>query len=114
MAISSVSTPSQALASYAAQLQAAQSRGRPQEAGPRTQEQSESSESKDRVTLSAQSAQGSSQTDALQASRKNEAARTANTQAVDRKQEINPQETRSAASKSVTQALEAYVQTSLV
>ncbi|MBU1666384.1 MAG: hypothetical protein KKG92_13435 [Gammaproteobacteria bacterium] len=114
MAISSVSTPSQALASYAAQLQVAQSRGRPQEAGPRTQEQSESSESKDRVTLSAQSAQGSSQTDALQVNRNNEAARTANTQAVDRKQEINPQETRSAASKSVTQALEAYVQTSLV
>lgn len=114
MAISSVSTPSQALASYAAQLQAVQPRNRAQEAEPKAQEQGGGSESGDRVTLSAQSTQGASQTKELQANRNNEAERTANTQAVERKQQINPQETQSAASKSVTQALEAYVQTSLV
>lgn len=114
MAISSVSTPSQALASYAAQLQAVQPRNRSQETEPKAQEQGASSESRDRVTLSAQSAQGASQAKELQANRNNEAERTANTQAVDRKQQVSTQDTQSAASKSVTQALEAYVQTSLV
>lgn len=114
MALSTVSTSSQALASYAAQLQAVQARGRPQEVEPSAQEQGERSESKDRVTLSAQSTQGANQTNALPANRNNEAERAANTQSVDRKQEANLQETKSAASKSVTQALEAYVQTSLV
>lgn len=114
MAISNVATSSQALASYAAQLQANQVKGRTQETESRAQEQGEKSASSDRVTLSAQSTQNASQTQQLQANRSNEAERAASTQAVERKQMNNPQETRSAASKSVTQALEAYVQTSLV
>jgi hypothetical protein len=112
MAISNVATSSQALASYAAQLQANQSRNRSPEAEPGTQERAEGSQSSDRVTLSTQSTPGASQTQQLQTNRGNEAERAANAQVVERKQLENPQETRSAASKSVTQALEAYVQTS--
>jgi hypothetical protein len=114
MAVSNVATSSQALASYAAQLQATQSRNRSPEAEPRTQEQAEGSPGSDRVTLSAQSTQGASQTQQLQTNRDNEAERAANTQVVEQRQLENPQETRSAASKSVTRALEAYGQTSLV
>ena len=110
MAISNIATSSQALASYAAQLQtqATQPRSRPEETEPRGQATGESSQGRDRVTLSTQS----SQTQQLQTNRDNEAERVASTQVVERKQLENPQETRSAASKSVTQALEAYVQTS--
>jgi hypothetical protein len=112
MAISNIATSSQALASYAAQLQATQARNRPPEAEPKAQEQGETSEGSDRVTLSAQSTQGASQTRQLQTNPTNEAERAANTQAVERKQLENPQETRSAASKSVAQAIAAYSSTS--
>lgn len=106
MAIPNVSTTSQALASYAAQLQAVQPRNR-------AQEEAEKPQGGDRVTLSAPSPQGADQTRESQANR--DAERAANAQAVERKQQPDtPEETRSAASKSVTQALEAYVQASLV
>jgi hypothetical protein len=114
MAIPNVSTSSQAVANYAAQLQAIQPRNRTQESETKTPEQEEKPQGGDRVTLSTQSAQGASQTAELQTNRNNEAERAANTQSVERKQLNNPEETRSAASKSVTQALEAYVQTSLI
>ncbi len=114
MAISNISTSSQALASYAAQLQSIQPRSRAQEVEPRDQEQGERTESKDLVTLSTQSTQVANQPKELQANRNSEAERSANTQVVERKQLNSPEEARSAASKSVTQALEAYVQTSLV
>jgi len=112
MAVPSVSTSSQALASYAAQLQASQQRNRPPEAEPRAQEPGINSGGKDSVTLSAQSTHGASQTKDLQTNQNNQAERATNTQTVERKQLNNPEETRSAASKSVTRALEAYVQTS--
>jgi hypothetical protein len=114
MIIPNVMTSTQAVASYAAQLQTIQQQNSVQEAEPRAQEQSERSQGDDRVTLSAQSTQGVNQTKELQTNRNNEVERAANTQAVERKQLNNPEETRSAASKSVTQALEAYVQASLV
>ena len=114
MAIPNVSTSSQAVANYAAQLQAIQPRNRTQESETKTPEQEDQQQGGDRVTLSTQSAQGASQTPELQTNRNNEVERAASTQVVERKQLNNPEETRSAASKSVTQALEAYVQTSLI
>jgi hypothetical protein len=58
------------------------------------------------VTLSSQVAPGND--------RSGEVSRGASTQATDRVQANTPQETQAAASKSITQALEAYVQTSLI
>ena len=114
MVIPNFSTTSQALANYAAQLQAIQPRNQPREAESRAQEQGKRPQGGDLVTLSAQSTPGVSQTGELQTNRSNEVERAASTQAVERKQLNNQQETRSAASKSVTQALEAYVQASLI
>ena len=114
MAIPNVSTSSQALASYAAQLQAVQPRNRAEGNEPKTQEQSAQPQNGDRVTLSTQSNQSAGQTSELQTTRNNQAERAASSQSVERKQLDNPEATRSAASKSVTQALEAYVQVSLI
>jgi hypothetical protein len=110
MAIPNVSTSSQALASYAAQLQVTQPRNRAQEYEAKAQ--GGASQRNDRVTLSTQSSQGAA--GESRTNRNGETARAAETQTVERKQLDHPQATRSAASKSVTQALEAYVQTSLI
>ncbi len=106
MSVSSVSNNSQALASYAAQLQSAQPRVQPRESEPKPQERVEAAQGGDRVTLSSQVAPGND--------RSGEVNRTAATQPVDRAQTNTPQEAQSAASKSVTQALEAYVKTALI
>jgi hypothetical protein len=114
MAIPNVSSSSQALASYAAQLQSAQQRNPAQTSPTSPRDQSNTTQSSDRVTLSAQSSQAPNRNAELQVNRDNAAERTSSAQAVERKQLDNPEATRSAASKSVTQALEAYVQTSLI
>lgn len=114
MAIPNISTASQALASYAAQLQAVQPRPRAQETDARPPEQNARQQESDRVTLSAQSGQGNTQVSESRVNRNDETERVANAQSVERKQLNSPEEARSAASKSVTQALEAYAQTSLI
>ncbi len=113
MDMPNISSSSQALASYAAQLQAVQPRN--QDQGTPTRDRVDNAQpSTDRVTLSAQSARTPNGSGEAQANRASETERASNTQAVERKQLSSPEETRSAASKSVTQALEAYVQTSLI
>lgn len=118
MAIPNVSSPSQALASYAAQLQAGQTRNREPGYDVAAADRAGNAQSGDRVTLSAQANQNLNQNANRPGdptvNRGNEAERAASTQAVERKQSINPEEARAATSKSVTQALEAYAQTSLV
>lgn len=114
MDIPNVSSSSQALASYAAQLQSVQPKNQAQGYPASPRDPANNTQSSDRVTLSTQSSQVPNQNAELQANRGNEAERTSNAQVVERKQLDNPEATRSAASKSVTQALEAYVQTSLI
>jgi hypothetical protein len=114
MAIPNISTASQAVASYAAQLQAAQQKSSLQQTEPRAQSRSGGSRGGDQVTLSAESAQNADQTKVLRTNQNNKDEHAFNTQTVDRKQPNNPQEARSTESKSVTQALEDYVQASLV
>lgn len=106
MSMSSISNTSQALASYAAQLQSSQPRVQPREAEPKPQDRVEPAQGGDRVTLTSQIPPGND--------RSGEVNRAASAQAADRAQANTPQETQSAASKSITQALEAYVQTSLI
>lgn len=114
MDIPNVSSSSQALASYAAQLQSVQPRNQAQAYPTSPRDQSSNTQSSDRVTLSTQSSQAPNRSAEAQVNRGNELDRASNAQAVERKQLDNPEATRSAASKSVTQALEAYVQTSLI
>lgn len=114
MAIPNVSSSSQALASYAAQLQSAQPRNQAQGYPTSPRDQTNTTQSGDRVTLSTQPGQVPNRSAELQANRGNEVERAGNAQVVERKQLDNPEATRSAASKSITQALEAYVQTSLI
>jgi hypothetical protein len=114
MAISHVSTAAQAVASYTAQMQTVQQNHRPPQHDPKAQEQAKRKQGGDQVTLSAQSTQTANQTKELQTKRTNELAGASNAQTVEQKQRSSPQATHAAASKSVTQALEAYVQASLV
>ena len=106
MSMSSISNTSQALASYAAQLQGSQPRVQPRETEPKPQERVEPSQGGDRVTLTSQISPGND--------RNGEVGRAAGPQAAAPVPANTPQETQSAASKSITQALEAYVQTSLI
>ncbi len=105
MANPSVSTSSQAVASYTAQVQAAQTRSRPRSAQP--QGQGAVAQRGDRVTLSAQSLQG---TGGVQAGRGVQRSAAAQVPA----NANSPAATVASESKSVTQALQAYVQASLV
>ena len=114
MDIPNITSSSQALASYAAQLQAVQPRNQEQSSGTTPRARVDSAQTSDRVTLSTQTSQAQDRNAEARVDRGTETARASNTQAVERKQLDNPEATRSAASKSVTQALEAYVQTSLI
>lgn len=114
MTIPNVSSSSQALASYAAQLQSVQPRNQAQGNPASPRDQTNNTQASDRVTLSTQSSPTPNRNAELQTNRGNEADRASNAQMVERKQLDSPEATRSAASKSVTQALEAYVQTSLI
>lgn len=114
MTPSSISTSAQALASYAVQLQAAQQKNRAQEYETKQPEQAERSQGGDRVTLSAQDGRGNGLQAESRINRNAETLPADSPQVVERKQLDSLEETRSAASKSVTQALEAYVQTSRI
>lgn len=114
MAIPNVSSPSQALASYAAQLQVGQTRNREPGYDVATADRAGNVQNGDRVTLSAQASQNANRPGDPTVNRGNEAERAASAQAVERKQSINPEEARAATSKSVTQALEAYARTSII
>lgn len=113
MDIPNASTSSQAVAHYAAQSQAAQTKSRSQENEAQVRGQGVKAQGGDRVTLSAQSLQGAGRTNESQTNHNNVVQGAASTQATEHKRASNPAATRAAESKSVTQALEAYVQTSL-
>ena len=117
MSIANLTTPSQALASYAAQSQAYRPRSRQPETEPKVEEAAQESQIGDRVTLSAESTGAAKKLieQALEVPSKEDAVEpTGSNQAVQRKQLDSTQETRSAASKSVARALEAYTQVSLI
>lgn len=114
MAIPNISSSSQALASYAAQLQAVQPRSREPGSDSTSRNGVDAPRTGDRVTLSAQSSQDPARIAEARASRGNEAERTSNAQVIERKQLTTAEDVRSAASKSVTQALEAYQQAALI
>lgn len=114
MAIPNISSSSQALASYAAQLQAVQPRSRESGNDSTARNGVDTPQTGDRVTLSAQSNQDPARSAEARASRSNEVERASSAQAIERKQLNNPEDVRSAASKSVTQALEAYQQAALI
>ena len=105
MANPSVSTSTQAVAGYASQLQAAQAGSRPR--GVQPQGQSAVAQRGDRVTLSTQSLQVAGGVQAERGAQRSAAAQVpSNTN--------SPAATIASESKSVTQALQAYVQASLV
>lgn len=109
MELSNLTATSQALSSYAAQLQSApvqsaQASNRTQEERARVQTRNEEAQTTDRVTLSAQSTQSNRVDAAVRAAPQEDTGNPAAT----------PEAANSAASKSVTRALEAYVQTALI
>ncbi len=105
MANPSVSTSTQAVAGYASQLQSAQAVNRPR--GVQPQGQSAVAQRGDRVTLSTQSLQVDGGVQAERGAQRSAAAQVpSNTN--------SPAATIASESKSVTQALQAYVQASLV
>ncbi len=114
MAMPTISTSAQAVASYTSQLQAAQYSSRTQQTGPRHQNQGGAPLRGDQVTLSAQSTLAASQAGGLPAALPNAVGGVGASQTVAQQQASSPQATHAASSKSVTQALEAYVQASLV
>jgi hypothetical protein len=106
MSVQNVSTNAQALASYTAQAQSVHARDRAPENPPKPRDTAQNPPAADRVTLSAQ------------ANKPHPTQNAGNpataAQAAHQVQANNPQVAHSMASKSVTQALEAYVKTSLI
>lgn len=109
MAIPNISTTAQALASYATQLQSVQNKPRQPDSEANQQEALQKPRS-EQVTLSPAYASA----EKTQASTAAENTQPPENQVSESWQVESPQEYQSATSKSITQALEAYTQASLI